>query len=414
MQPADHSGRHPQSLHQAIHSTLFALIIMRMLKSLGKYALGGVVVGLTAFGSLWVLMQWQGDGLFGHRALTRPGVEADNEQNTLQADEQRNVNIYRTCSPAVVNITSTNVSVDMFFNLVPQKGVGSGVILTTDGYILTNAHVVEDAEKLEVTLLSGKTYKARLVGGDLNNDTALIKIDPGSTVLPIMKLGNSSNLVVGQRVFAIGNPFGLKSTLTTGVVSSLGRTLKAENGRVMDNIIQTDAAINPGNSGGALLDSQGRLIGINTAIFSPSGANVGIGFAIPVNTSRRIANDLIQYKRVIRPYIGIQPGVEITPYVARALSLPTEQGVLVSQVVPNSPAAKAGLKGGKRQWVGNQSLVLGGDILAAVDNRPITTTDSFLNYIETKRPGDTVELQVLNAQGQSRRVMIKLVERPTE
>jgi S1-C subfamily serine protease len=384
-----------------------------MIKPLAKYVLAGAVVGVSAFASLWVLMHWQGGGFGFNKPLT-PAVMADTSQGLLQPDEQQNIQIYRLCSPAVVNITSINVSVDMFFNLVPQKGVGSGVILTKDGYILTNAHVVEDAEKLEVTLLNGKTYKARLVGGDLNNDTALIKIDPDTPSLPTIKLGDSTHLMVGQKVYAIGNPFGLKSTLTTGVISSLGRTLKAENGRVMDNIIQTDAAINPGNSGGALLDSQGRLIGINTAIFSPSGANVGIGFAVPVNTSRRIANDLIQYKRVIRPYIGIQPGLEVTPYIAKALNLPTEQGVMIGNVVPGSPAAAGGLHGGKRQWVGNQAVVIGGDIVTAVDNRPITTTDSFLNYIETRRPGDSVELTVINAQGKSRRVIIRLVERPTE
>jgi S1-C subfamily serine protease len=384
-----------------------------MLKPLTKYLVAGTLVGVSAFISLWLLFQWPGLPFGGSKPVI-PGVQADTTPLALNADENQNIQIYRQCSPAVVNITSTSVSVDMFFNLVPQKGVGSGVILTKDGYVLTNAHVVEDAEKLEVTLLNGKTYKARLIGGDLNHDTALIKIDPGNAALPTIVLGDSAHLQVGQKVFAIGNPFGLKSTLTTGVISSLGRTLKAENGRVMDNIIQTDAAINPGNSGGALLDSLGRLIGINTAIFSPSGANVGIGFAVPVNTSRRIANDLIQFKRVIRPYLGIQPGLELSPYIASALKLPTPQGLMIGRVVPNSPAAKAGLKGGQRQWVGNQAIVIGGDIVTAVDGRPITTADSFLNYIETKRPGETVELTVISTQGQSRRVTLNLVERPTE
>ena len=384
-----------------------------MLKPIAKYLVAGTLVGMSAFVSMWMLFQWPGLP-FGQSKGSIPGVQADNTPLSLNADENQNIQIYRQCSPAVVNITSTSVSVDMFFNLVPQKGVGSGVILTKDGYVLTNAHVVEDAEKLEVTLLNGKTYKARLIGGDLNNDTALIKIDPGNATLPTIVLGDSGHLQVGQKVFAIGNPFGLKSTLTTGVISSLGRTLKAENGRVMDNIIQTDAAINPGNSGGALLDSQGRLIGINTAIFSPSGANVGIGFAVPVNTSRRIANDLIQFKRVIRPFIGIQPGLELSPYIASALKLPTTQGLMIGRVVPGSPAAKAGLKGGQRQWVGNQAIVIGGDIVTAVDGRPITTADSFLNYVETKRPGETVELTVMSTQGQSRRVTLNLIERPTE
>lgn len=383
-----------------------------MLKPLAKYLIAGTLVGVTAFASMWALFQWPGLPFGNHGTI--PGVQADTTPTTLTADENQNIRIYRQCSPAVVNITSTNVTVDMFFNLVPQKGVGSGVILTKDGYILTNAHVVEDAEKLEVTLLNGKSYKARLVGGDLSHDTALIKIDVENGSLPTITLGDSGHLLVGQKVYAIGNPFGLKSTLTTGVISSLGRTLKAENGRVMDNIIQTDAAINPGNSGGALLDSQGRLIGINTAIFSPSGANVGIGFAVPVNTSRRIANDLIQFKRVIRPYIGIQPGLELSPYTASALKLPTEQGLMIGRVVPGSPAASVGLKGGQRQWVGNQAIVIGGDIVTAVDGQIITTTDSFLNYIETRRPGDSVDLAVISAQGKPRHVTIKLIERPAE
>jgi S1-C subfamily serine protease len=384
-----------------------------MIKSITKYVLAGVLVGAGAFASLTLLTQWR--GLPGLSATPREtGVFADVQPMALKPDEAQNIQIYKQCSPAVVNITSTNVTVDAFFNLVPQKGVGSGVILTKDGYILTNAHVVEDAEKLEVTLLNGKTYKARLVGGDLNNDTALIKIQPDSPNLPTMRLGDSGALQVGQNVYAIGNPFGLKSTLTTGVISSLGRTLKAENGRVMDNIIQTDAAINPGNSGGALLDGQGRLIGINTAIFSPSGASVGIGFAVPVNTSRRIAEDLITYKRVIRPYLGIMPGLEVSPYVAKTLGLPVEQGLMVGRVVPNSPAAQAGLRGGQRQWVGNQAIMVGGDILTTVDGHPITTTDSFLNYIEAKRPGNSVELTVVNSKGQPRRITLVLVERPSQ
>jgi S1-C subfamily serine protease len=343
-----------------------------------------------------------------------PSVLAVGQNSPLTIDEQQNISIYKNVSPAVVNITSVTVNLDMFFNPIPKQGMGSGVILTKDGYILTNAHVVEDADRLEVTLLNGKTYKAKLVGGDLSHDTALIKIDPQGTVLPTVGIGDSSRLQVGQKVYAIGNPFGLNSTLTTGVISSVGRTLKAENGRMMENIIQTDAAINPGNSGGPLLDSGGKLIGINTAIFSPSGASAGIGFAISVNDAKRIADDLIQYGRVIRAYIGIQPGIQVTPAVANALKLPVSEGVMVSRIVKNGPAAKAGIRQGDKELaVGNRVFLLGGDIITAVDGKPIKTIDSFINYVESKRPGQSVSLNLIR-ENKPMTVSVQLEERPNQ
>ncbi len=368
------------------------------------------ILSFSALITLLVSLMLWGVQTFFSPAQPPPAL-AQGVATPLTDDEALNIRIYKQVSPAVVNITSVAVSVDMFFNLVPQSGVGSGVILTPNGYILTNAHVVEDASKLEVTLLNGKSYKARLIGGDVSNDTALIKIDPhpGET-LPAISLGDSSQLQVGQKVYAIGNPFGLKSTLTTGVISSLGRTLKAENGRMMENIIQTDAAINPGNSGGALLDSSGRLIGMNTAIFSPSGANVGIGFAVPVNTTRRIANDLIQYGRIIRPFLGIVPELEISPPIAQALKLPATQGVLVRAVT--GPAAQAGIQGGSTAYqVGARQLVLGGDIVTQVDGRRIETIDNFINAVESKRPGETIGLTVVKPTGQTQNIQVVLEER---
>jgi putative serine protease PepD len=332
----------------------------------------------------------------------------------LLEDEKLNIHIYKQTSPAVVNISSTSLAVDMFLNVVPQRGVGSGVLLTSDGYILTNAHVVEDADRLEVTLLNGKTYKARLVGGDASIDTALIKITPERPNLPKITWGNSAQLQVGQKVYAIGNPFGLTSTLTTGVISSLGRTLRAENGRVMENIIQTDAAINPGNSGGPLLDSAGRLIGVNTAIFSPSGASAGIGFAVPVNTARRVVDDLIRHGRVIRPYLGLQLGLDVTPAVAEALSLPVKAGVLVGFVMPGSPAAQAGIQGGSEDLlIGNRRLRLGGDIITAIDNQPVSTASQLMNRVDAKRPGDTIRL-TLSRRGHLVTLPIQLAEKPQE
>jgi S1-C subfamily serine protease len=219
-------------------------------------------------------------------------------------------------------------------------------------------------------------------------------------------------LQVGQQVYAIGNPFGLNSTITTGIISSLNRTLKAENGRVMENIIQTDAAINPGNSGGPLLDSAGRLIGINTAIFSPTGASAGIGFAVPVNTARRIANDLIQYGRVIRPYLGLNISLPVTPAIARAIGVPPVEGLMVGNVQSGTPAAQAGIKGGDRVLqVGNRRILLGGDIITLMDGKPVQNIGHFVNYIESKQPGDTVVLQIIRA-GKPANVSIRLEERP--
>jgi putative serine protease PepD len=341
-------------------------------------------------------------------------VLAQGTTSHLTSDELQNIAIYKSVSPAVVNITSVTVGLDMFFNAVPQQGMGSGVILTKDGYILTNAHVVEDADRLEVTLLNGKTYKARLVGGDASHDTALIKIDPAGTALPTVSIGDSSRLQVGQKVYAIGNPFGLNSTLTTGVISSLGRTLKAENGRMMENIIQTDAAINPGNSGGPLLDSSGKLIGINTAIFSPSGGSAGIGFAISINDARRIAEDLIKFGKVIRSYIGLQVSLQLNPNAAQALKLPVNEGLLVGRVIANGPAAKAGIRSGDRELVvGNRRIILGGDIITAVDNRPVKTIDGFINYIESKRPGETVVVTVYRGSAPVK-LPVRLEEKPSQ
>ncbi|MBY0450428.1 MAG: trypsin-like peptidase domain-containing protein [Cyanobacteria bacterium] len=329
-------------------------------------------------------------------------------------EEERNISIYKKLSPTVVNITSTSITMDAFYNAIPQQGTGSGVFISPDGYIITNAHVVEDSRSLEVTLLNGKTYKATLIGLDINTDTALIKVTDPATRFPVIPLGDSDQLQVGQTVFAIGNPFGLKSTMTIGIISSLGRQLKAENGRTMDHIIQTDAAINPGNSGGPLIDSRGRLIGINSAIFSPSGANAGIGFSIPVNTANRVAQNLKQYGRVIRPFLGVAMHLEINPFLAQALNLPSNRGLLVARVVKDSPADKAGIRGGTQLVrAGNRVLVLGGDILTHIDNQPIVSTDQFLNMLESKRVGDRVTLSLIRNH-QPLKIAVILEERPVQ
>lgn len=354
-----------------------------------------------------------GAPLFSGHPMPPSPVFADPQHPPLTSEERRNVDIYHRVSPTVVHISSTVLALDVFANVIPEQGMGSGVILTPDGYILTNAHVVREAQRLEVSLLNGKSYPAKLVGSDVSNDMALIKIEPEPNErFPVVEMGDSSTLQVGQAVYAIGNPFGLNSTLTTGIISSVGRTLQAPNGRLMENIIQTDAAINPGNSGGPLLNSAGQLIGINTAIFSPSGGYAGIGFAVPANTARRIAEDLITHGRVIRPYLGIQVGMEITPRLAKALELPVDSGLMVAQVMPGSPAARAGIQpAGRALVVGNRRIPIGGDIIVSYDGQPADSVDRFLNHIETRRPGDTLQLQVIR-QGRRTPVQITLAERP--
>lgn len=339
-------------------------------------------------------------------------VFATSAQPELLPAEKVNIDIYDKTSRAVVNISSTVLAVDFFYNVIPKEGTGSGIILTPDGYILTNAHVIENAEHLEVMLLDGKTYKAKRVGGDISKDIALIKIDPGAVVLPTITLGDSDHLKVGQMVYAIGNPFGLNSTLTTGVISSLGRTLKAKNGRVIEGIIQTDAAINPGNSGGALLNSSGQLIGINTAIFSPSGSSAGIGFAVPVKAAQRIAEDLIAHGRILRPYIGAEIGMVITPELGRALKLPVQRGLMVSGVAANSPASVAGIRPASEVVIiGNRRAPVGGDIIMKYDGIAAENIDRFINYVESKRPGEKIRL-TLNRNGQQLMVNLTLAERP--
>lgn len=364
------------------------------------------VLGLSTLMSC--VFQWP----FGEKTPVSNTVLAEAQKMFLLPEEKVNISIYQKASPAVVNITSVALTMDVFANIVPEEGTGSGVILTSDGYVLTNAHVVEDAQRLEVTLLNGKSYKARLIGGDVSKDVALLKIDPGTEKLPILEIGNSDDLQVGQMVYAIGNPFGLNSTLTTGVISSIGRTLKARNGRLIEGVIQTDAAINPGNSGGPLLNSAGQVIGINTAIFSPSGSSAGIGFAIPSNSARRIAQDLISTGHVVRPYLGIEIGFDINPGIAQALELPVQRGLMVSRVIPNAPAAQAGLQPAKNALViRNRKIPIGGDIIVSYDGHPAESTDRFMNYVESKRPGDTLTLNVMR-DGKPLMIVVKLAERP--
>jgi len=313
---------------------------------------------------------------------------------SITEDEKNNIAVYEKVADGVVNVTSTAMQMDFFFNAFPTQGSGSGSIIDTKGHILTNHHVVANAQKLEVTLADGSKWPAKLVGSDPDNDLAVIKIDAPKEKLKVIPMGDSKNLKIGQKVLAIGNPFGLQRTLTTGIVSSLGRTIRSEVGTLIEDVIQTDAAINPGNSGGPLLNSEGEIVGINSAIISPTGGSVGIGFAIPVNTAKRVAPELISKGYVTYPYIGatIQ---SLIPEMAKFLKLKIERGAMISEVVKGGPADKAGLKGGnQRVQVGNMIVLVGGDIVVKADQREVKTNDELIHYIREKKPGDTVLLKV--------------------
>jgi S1-C subfamily serine protease len=267
---------------------------------------------------------------------------------SVTEDEKNNIAVYEKVADGVVNVTSTALQMDFFSNVFPTQGSGSGVILDSKGHILTNHHVVANAQKLEMTLADGSRWPAKLIGSDPDNDLVVIKIDAPREKLRIIPMGDSKNLRIGQKVLAIGNPFGFERTLTTGVISSLGRTIRSEAGTLIEDVIQTDAAINPGNSGGPLLNSEGEIIGINSAI-SPSGGNVGIGFAIPVNTAKRLIPELISKGYVTYPWIGATIQTLI-PKVAKYLKLKIERGALIAEVVKGGPADKAGLKCEGHPW----------------------------------------------------------------
>ncbi len=327
------------------------------------------------------------------------------EALSLSSEEETNISVYEAMSSGVVNITSTVVSYDFFLNPIPQEGSGSGSIIDNMGHILTNYHVIEGAQSLDVTLLDGSKWKAKVVGVDPNNDLAVIRIDAPTNKFTVVPFGNTSLLRVGQRVLAIGNPFGLAGTLTVGIVSSLGRTMRARNNRLMRGIIQTDAAINPGNSGGPLLNSKGEMVGINTAIFSPVGASIGIGFAVPVNTARKVVPQLISKGYVSYPWLGIS-GQEISADLAELLGWRTS-GVLIAEAIRGGPAHKAGLKGGtRRAQVLNLIVIIGGDLIVLLDEVKVDTMDEIIDYIDSKEVGDSVEVTYLRGNKLQVRVVV--------
>src|SRR5882724_4733932 len=371
--------------------------------------------GVLLLGAYWVGARWGqrqpvdvGAVPRGDSALPAPSGDAGRVANTarktdlaardaaLTDEESINVRVYRGASPAVANILTKATEYDFFMDPVPVEGAGSGFVIDERGYVLTNFHVVQEAQSIEVVLGDQSRYPGKFIGADQRNDVALVKIDPKGKHLIALPLGDSTSLQVGQKVLAIGNPFGFQSTLTTGVVSALGRTVQTSQTTLIDEAIQTDAPINRGNSGGPLINSHGEVIGINSAIYTPSGTTAGIGFAIPINTAKNIAQDLISEGRVHRASLGISMMLDLWPDLAEALGFSSgQQGLLIERINANGPAARGGLKAGDQvRSLGFQRLIIGGDLIVAVDGKDVAhelDLDVILNH---KKPGENVRITV--------------------
>jgi S1-C subfamily serine protease len=306
-------------------------------------------------------------------------------------EETNNISVYKKALPSVVNITSSTVGLNFFYGLVPQQGQGSGFILDKQGHILTNFHVIADAQKIEVTTSDKRRAKARVIGRDPSHDLALLQIDPTPNLVPAV-LADSKNLVVGQKVYAIGNPFGLQGTMTAGIISAI-RSIHNPQGATIENAIQTDAAINPGNSGGPLLNSRGEVIGINTLIATGNQGveqSAGIGFAIPIDTAKAVLGDIQKYGRVRRPSLGIV-SLPIDPNLAQQMGLAADYGVLIQRTLPSGAAERAGLRGGNETaYLGNIQIFLGGDLIVAIDDQQITSAQDISDVMNRHQTGDTV------------------------
>ena len=335
------------------------------------------------------------------------------KESAYTTDEEQNIAVYEKCNEAVVNITTQVQGFNWFFEpIVQDGGSGSGSIIDKRGYVVTNVHVISNASRISISLHDGSTYEGRVIGRDVNSDIAVLKFDPPENAkLTTIDFGDSENLKVGQKVIAIGNPFALERTMTTGIISGLGRPIQESENVIIRNMIQTDAAINPGNSGGPLLDTKGKMIGINTMIISNSGSSAGVGFAVPVTTARRVVNDLLKYGKVNRGIIAITP-VQMTSSIAQYARLDINYGILVSAVKRGSSAEQAGLRGGTEAvQYGNRfnpkTIYLGGDIIIAVDGIKVRTYADYTSALESHRPGDTVTLTV-RRKGEDVRLKVTL------
>jgi len=372
-----------------------------------------IAVGATAL--VYSLSHfWPGDSSSGTAFAESAEVPAGISDPSQVSDEQNSIEVYKTISPGVAFINTTSISQDWWGNEQEGKGNGSGSVIDSSGHILTNYHVIEGAQKLSVSFGGDKVYPAKVVGGDPDTDLAIIKIDPpaGLTVVP---MGDSDRLVVGQKVLAIGNPFGLDRTLTTGVISGLQRPIRsrpvagAPTGRPIDAAIQTDASINPGNSGGPLLDKYGKMIGINSQILSPAGGSVGVGFAVPISTARRVIPQLIQYGEVRRPKLGANLD-SVAKLSAQGYRMPVENGLLVGTVIQGGAASSAGLKGLSRSAEG---ATLIGDIITSIDGEKMNDLDDLYRLLDKKQIGDTVRVEVYR-NGAATTIPVRLVNPPQQ
>jgi len=369
------------------------------ISSLAKYFWPAIALSSVAL--LLVQQTWLGGA-----TLTNPraGLRSVTPRSELMAAEKSTITLFKQASPSVVNITSIGIERDLFTlnqYQIPQ-GTGSGLIWDNTGNVITNFHVIQNADAAQVTLADRSTYKARVVGIAPDKDLAVLRIDAPTAKLPAIPLGTSKDLQVGQSVFAIGNPFGLDQTLTTGVISALNREIESVTRRPIQGVIQSDAAINPGNSGGPLLDSAGRLIGVNTAIYSPSGASAGIGFAIPADTVNRIVTELIRSGKVTRPGMGVQVADE---QIAQRLGV---SGVLIVDVAPRSAAAKAGMQPTQRDNSGRVRL---GDIITAIDGKKIESPNDLFLALEQYKVGESVNVTILrNERPLQLRIVLEAVQ----
>lgn len=361
----------------------------------GDWNVRGILHPLSASGKLW------SDPVTAHGA-------------GYGSDEQNNIDIYKNNSPATVNITSIVYQRDFFFQVFPQKGIGSGFIINAEGDIITNNHVIAGSKNITVTTSDQKTYKATVAGVDRRSDLAILHITADKK-LPHVTLGNSDDLVVGQKVLAIGNPFGLEGTLTTGIVSSLNRSLQNEDGNNLEGLIQTDAAINPGNSGGPMFNSRGEVIGINTAIYSPQNrgeaGSIGIGFAIPINRAKEKLEEYRSTGHISHPVLGITQVVMVNGQLAEELNMPAQGGLLIQGIEEGSPADNAGLRGPARSViVGMYRLGIGGDLIEAIDGKPVDQ-DALRRAMNAKKPGDAMEFTIFR-NGRTSKVKVTLGSAP--
>jgi S1-C subfamily serine protease len=331
--------------------------------------------------------------------VVQPTIDTDQAVNAL---EDQIIAVYDMAAPAVVNITNRGYAYDWFMGTVPQEGTGSGFVYDNEGHIVTNYHVIENAEQLTVTFADGQTYDAKVVGSDATNDLAVISIDGNADLPDPLVVGDSDSLQVGEFVLAIGNPFGLQQTLTTGVVSALGRVIQSpEDNRFIGEAIQTDAAINPGNSGGPLLDLSGQVIGVNSQIISASGTSSGVGFAVSASTVRRVVPQLIANGEYAHPWLGVRllslTSANVNALKEAEVDVPVESGVMVLEAVAGGPADKAGIQGGSRVvHIGNYQVSVGGDIITAIDGHALANAQDLTVYLETETTvGKSVEVTIV-------------------